>query len=151
MSRRASTLWLFVTALVFAPALASIWPALGKGPMLYTGTPPAHAAPHHGGAAAEAGSTRQASGDHAGHANPADDVAHAAHDAAGGAPATHGDHTRHCALCVLVSLAWAPVVHIAGGADAPPDVRRHAVAERPQPQRLVVGSRALARAPPPFS
>ncbi len=143
-ARTLRTLWLFVVALVLAPALASVWPALGRGPMLYTGEPAAHVAHDHQAVADAAHECDEA---HVSGANTGAESHHADHDA----QPDHTNHAQHCALCVLVSLAWAPVVHVAPGADAPPAVHRRALQRDTSPRSQVVWSRAQARAPPAFS
>ena len=109
-----------VVALIVAPVLANVWPAFGRGAMLYVG-------------AAEAS---QVAVD-----------AHAAH--AGHAQAAHESHHKvHCALCVLAFLGWAPplalgLCNIAAGAI---DRTVTVVANAPCLQPAWPG--AQARAPP---
>jgi hypothetical protein len=77
--------WLFVCAIALAcsPLVVNIWPALGKGRMLFVGAPAAEHVEHAA---------------HDGHAS------HDEHEASGSQP----HHDRHCALCVLALLGWAP-------------------------------------------
>ena len=87
--------WLLalVVALVLAPLLANIWPAFGKGPMLFV---------------AEAAGQQS---EHEAHAQHAAHGAHEAHEA----PADQSHHQRHCALCVLAFLGWAPPIDLSIG------------------------------------
>jgi hypothetical protein len=107
-----------VFALVFAPALASIWPALGRGEMLFVA------------AAKEAA--------HADHA------AHEGHQAP--APASH--HQQHCALCVLAFLGWAPPVLPGLVGAAIGSIERAVPIAVRAPHLPLAWSRAQARAPP---
>jgi hypothetical protein len=121
------TLFALVVALVLAPALANIWPAFGKGEMLYVGE------------------TAAAPSVHADHANHADHATHEGH-----APATaHLHHAVHCALCVLASLGWAPFAAFDAG-DA-----QHSIAERAAPAasqalRAPLAWRSAQPRAPPF-
>jgi len=109
-----------VVALIVAPVLANVWPAFGKGPMLYVGgadashvVVDAHAA-------------------HTGHAQPA----HESH------------HQAHCALCVLAFLGWAPPLALELPSIAASAIDR-AVTVAAQVLRLrPVWLGARARAPP---
>jgi Protein of unknown function (DUF2946) len=112
----------FVVALVCAQVLANLWPAFGKGAMLYVGESSAHAA----------------------HAEHADHAAHEGHPA----PATRSHHEAHCALCVLALLGWAPpVVADLGSADARV-INRDVQVASSTPRLLLLWRTAQPRAPP---
>ena len=109
-----------VLALIVAPVLANVWPAFGKGPMLYVGgadashvVVDAHAA-------------------HTGHAQPA----HESH------------HQAHCALCVLASLGWAPPLALELPSTATRGIDRAVTVAAPVPRLRPVWPGARARAPP---
>ena len=114
---------LFAAVMALAPILANVWPAFGKGPMLYVGTP-------------AAASAQQV--DHAGHAG------HEGHEA----PAPGSHHQQHCALCVLALLGWAPPAGLSIGclqaAVRDPVAWIALAAPRLQP----IWQSAQARAPP---
>jgi hypothetical protein len=113
----------FVVALVLAPVLANIWPAFGKGRMLYVGTTATtqvDAGPHAG---------------HEGHAAPASQ----SHDP---------QHQQHCALCVLAFLGWAPPVDLSLDCEATCAVEKALPITAQVPHLTLVWPGAQARAPP---
>ena len=78
-----------VVGFALAPLVANVWPAMGRGAMLYTGD------------------VAVAETDHS---------AHARHDAAADGsqhPTPH--HQTHCALCMLALLGWAPPIDLGLG------------------------------------
>jgi hypothetical protein len=84
---RRSLLLALIAALALAPLLANMWPAFGKGAMLFVGEP-AFSSPQHA-----------YHGEHEGQPTPA----------------SESHPQRHCALCVLALLGWAPPVDLAIG------------------------------------
>jgi len=111
----------FVASLVLAPALANIWPAFGKGEMLYVGEP-----------------------------SPADHSAHQGHHHPGveaGKPRPH-DHKAHCALCVVAFLGWAPPVDLNVDSGSVPVAEPPVAPADAAPCPLLLWPRAQARAPP---
>ena len=115
-------LWLLglVVALVFAPVLANVWPAFGKGPMLYVDTA---------------------------HATQLDANPHAAHEGHA-APASRSHHQQHCALCVLAFLGWAPPVDLSLDCTATCAVDKMVPVAAQAPHLTLVWPGAQARAPP---
>src|SRR5215467_1553008 len=111
-----------VAVFALAPLVADVWPALGRGAMLYTGNV----------AAAEV--------DHSAHAGH--------HAATGKSQHTTSHHQTHCALCMLALLGWAPPIDLAlGRIDARVDDRPPQFAEI-APRALLLWPDAQARAPP---
>src|SRR5262249_49480367 len=114
-----------VAALALAPLLANIWPALGRGAMLYVSE-------------AVASSSPQAV-DHSRHAGPQ------VHPAP--ARESHPPHAPG-ALCVLACLGWAPPVDLSiDGADAAFTDRAAWIALA-APRGQLARHSAQARAPP---
>jgi len=112
----------FVFALVFAPALANVWPAFGKGEMLFVGDA---VAAH------------------------ADQAGHAAHqDAATESHHSESHHQQHCALCVLAFLGWAPPLDLSLGCTGTCGPDRAARVAETAAHPLFVWPGAQARAPP---
>jgi len=111
-----------VAAFALAPLLANVWPAFGKGQMLYVGEVAADQIDH---------ST------HAGH-----------HAAAGDSHHAPAGHQAHCALCVLALLGWAPPVDLSPGSLEPPLADRAAHRVTVTPRLLLVWPDTLARGPP---
>ena len=109
-----------VLALIVAPVLANVWPAFGKGPMLYVGDAEASHVAVDGHAA------------HGGHAHPA----HESH------------HQTHCALCVLAFLGWAPPLALELPSIAASAIDRAVTVAAHVPRLRLVWPGARARAPP---
>jgi hypothetical protein len=111
-----------VAALALAPMLANVWPAFGKGEMLYVGEVAAADVDHSA---------------HEGH-----------HAAAGDSHHSPTRHQVHCALCVLALLGWAPPIDLGFGRIESPVIDRapHVVANTPR--LLLAWPDGLARAPP---
>jgi hypothetical protein len=117
---RRSLLLALVTALALAPLLVNIWPAFGKGAMLFVGAP-ALFSPQHAYHA-----------EHEGHATPASE--------------SHPE--RHCALCVLALLGWAPPVDLAIACGEPVAIDRTAPIALLAPRLRPSWPGAYPRAPP---
>ncbi|HTT10369.1 MAG TPA: DUF2946 family protein [Burkholderiaceae bacterium] len=111
----------FVVSLVLAPALANIWPAFGKGEMLYVADAPSldHSA-------------------HAGHHHPGTDKAQR----------PPHDHKAHCALCVLAFLGWAPPADLSISSGSTAVANLPAALPEDRPRSAPIWSGAHARAPP---
>jgi len=109
--------------LALAPVLANVWPAFGKGQMLYVGDASGAAIDH---------------------------SAHQRHHAGAGNTARHdpSSHQAHCALCLLALLGWAPPIELSLAATDPAaiDRVRHWVVTAATPSLLWPD--AQARAPP---
>ena len=120
--------WLLVlvVALVLAPLLANIWPAFGKGPMLFV---------------AEAAGQQS---EHEAHAQHAAHGAHEAHEA----PADQSHHQRHCALCVLAFLGWAPPADLSLGCAEARATECGTWIAADAPRLQLAWPSAQARAPP---
>jgi hypothetical protein len=111
-----------VAVFALAPLVANVWPAFGRGAMLYTGDVAAAEVDHSA---------------HEGHHAAASDSQHAP-----------PHHQVHCALCMLALLGWAPPIDLGlGCAEARViDRAQHLVANAPRP--LLLWPDAQARAPP---
>jgi Protein of unknown function (DUF2946) len=112
-----------VVTLALAPGLANVWPAFGKGEMLYVGDVPAAGIDH---------SAQE--GHHTG-----------ARNSSGHDPSRH---QGHCALCVLAMLGWAPPIGLSPAAtgSAATDRAPQQVVRAGRPSLLWPD--AQARAPP---
>jgi hypothetical protein len=121
-ARRALLLAL-VTALALAPLLVNIWPAFGRGAMLFVGETALPVPPQ------------------------VDHAEHAGHEG-NAAPASESHHQRHCALCVLALLGWAPPLDL--GMSGGETVATHRIASilLTAPQLQLAWPGAHARAPP---
>jgi hypothetical protein len=112
-----------VVTLALAPVLANVWPAFGKGQMLYVGDAPGAGIDH---------------------------SAHLGHDAEASNSSHHDQsrHQAHCALCVLAFLGWAPPIDLSVAATeiAAIDRARRRVVTAAAPSLL--WPNAQARAPP---
>jgi hypothetical protein len=102
--------------------LASVWPAFGKGEMLYVGE------------------TAAAHVDHSAHEGH-----HAAASESDHSPARH---QAHCALCELAFLGWAPPINLGLGCTETCVTDRAEQIVTTSPRFLLVWPRARARAPP---
>jgi hypothetical protein len=122
-----AALFAFVVALVLAPALANVWPAFGKGEMLFVG---------------DAAATQTDHAAHQGH-----------HAAATEAQQPHTQHRQshhqtHCALCVLAFLGWAPPIDLSIGCTTTCLTERTKPLVASAPRVLLLWPSAQARAPP---
>jgi hypothetical protein len=114
-----------VVALVLAPVLANVWPAFGKGEMLYVAD----------------GVT--AHGDHS---------SHEGHQAtASDSHPSPPHHQAHCALCELAFLGWAPPIDLSLGCTETGITDRTEQAVATTPRLLLLWPGAQARGPPPLS
>lgn len=111
-----------VAAFAFAPLLANVWPAFGKGEMLYVGEVAAADVDHSA---------------HEGHHAAADDSHH-----------SQSRHQVHCALCVLALLGWAPPIDLSLGCTETRVIDRAVHFTAATPRVLLVWPDAQARAPP---
>jgi len=111
-----------VAGFALAPLVANVWPALGRGAMLYTGEM----------AAAEV--------DHSAHAGH--------HAAADGAQHATSHHQKHCALCMLALLGWAPPIDLGLGRIETRITDRAPQLVASAPRALLLWPDAQARAPP---
>jgi hypothetical protein len=111
-----------VAAFALAPLLANVWPAFGKGQMLYVGEVAAA------------------------------DVDHSAHEGhhAAGRDSHHSPagHQVHCALCVLALLGWAPPVDLSFDWTETRVIDRAVHLAATAPRLLLLWPDAQARAPP---
>lgn len=142
---------LLALALALAPPLVGLWPALGKGRMLWVGEPPAEQvererlaaqqAQHYG-----AGSHEGHGANHeAAHSSGEAPIAHAGHD---GADESSAHHDGHCALCVLAAVGWAPPSGLVFAIADRAVVGQLGFVLASEPRASLLWARAQARAPP---
>jgi hypothetical protein len=124
----------FIVALALAPFLANIWPAFGKGQMLWVAADVTTPADH---------SAHAAHQNHPAAATEAD--LPTAHHTPGHQPS---EHQQHCALCVLAFLGWAPPVDFAITCTDSCDSDRAPIVAATTPRLLLLWTGAQARAPP---
>jgi len=120
---RCALLLALVTALALAPLLVNVWPAFGKGTMLFVGETALPAS------------------------QQIDHAEHASHEGRA-APASESHHQRHCALCVLALLGWAPPLDLAVGGGETGATHRIASIPLSAPRLPLAWPGARARAPP---
>lgn len=123
----------FVVALLIAPLLVNVWPALGKGPMLVVASDVATQVDHSAHARHHDHDAGAAQGPHASHPTTEHDESH---------------HQQHCALCVLAFLGWAPPIDLVVACAPSSAADRAPPLADSTPRVPLLWRNAQARAPP---